>query len=179
MRLLVTDAGPLIALSVADVLPITLQHFDVQVPQAVVDECLSDFYAPGAASIAEACRQQQLTVLPNAAIMPLDAAYAMGLGSGEAAVLSYAAQHKQVALIDERRARRIAQRLGVQVVGSGSVLVALRYRGLIASVRPALAAWQTHGYYLSPKLQTELLVRAGEQREQGELAGSHNQANSE
>lgn len=162
MQLLVTDAGPLIALSVADVLQITLQHFDVLVPQAVVDECLSDSYAPGAAPIAEACRQRQLAVLPNAAITPLDAAYAMGLGSGEAAVLSYAAQHKQVALIDERRARHIAQRLGVQVVGSGAVLLALKSQGLIATVQPALAAWQAHGYHLSPKLQAELLVRAGE-----------------
>lgn len=162
MQLLVTDAGPLIALAVADVLQITLQRFDLLVPQAVLDECLSDSYAPGAAPIAEACRQLQLTVVPDAAITQLDAAYAMGLGSGEAAVLSYAAQHGQVALIDERRARRIAQRLGVRVVGSGAVLLALKSQGLIASVQPVLAAWQAHGYYLSPKLQSELLARAGE-----------------
>lgn len=162
MQLLVADAGPLIALSVAGVLQITLQRFDVLVPQAVLDECVADAYAPGAAPVAEAVLQRQLTVVPDAAITPLDAAYAMGLGSGEAAVLSYAAQHEQVALIDERRARRIAQRLGVSVVGSGAVLLALKSHGLIAGVQPALAAWQAHGYYVSPKLQAELLARAGE-----------------
>lgn len=162
MQLLVTDAGPLIALSVASVLPITLQSFEVLAPQAVLDECVADLYAPGAAPIANAMQQQLLTVVPTAAITPLDAAYAMGLGSGEAAVLGYAAQHQQVALIDERRARRIAQRLGVPVVGSGAVLLALKSQGLISSVQTVLATWQAHGYYLSPELRAELLMRAGE-----------------
>ena len=162
MQLLVTDAGPLIALSVAGVLPVTCESFDLLVPQAVLDECLADFYAPGATPIADALRQQKLTVIPNEAITPLDAAYAMGLGSGEAAVLGYASQHKKVALIDERRTRRIAQRLGVQVVGSGAVLLTLKSRGLINSVQTVLAAWQAHGYYLTPELRAELLVRAGE-----------------
>ena len=81
-----------------------------------------------------------MTVLPDAAIVQLHAAYAMGLGSGEAALLSYAAQHKRIALIDERRARRIGQRLNVRVVSSATVLLALKSEGLIASVRPALAA---------------------------------------
>ena len=162
MQLLVTDAGPLIALSVACVLPITSQSFELLVPQAVLDECLADPYAPGAKPIADALQQQKLTVVLNEAITPLDAAYAMGLGSGEAAVLGYASQHKKVALIDERRARRIAQRLGVQVVGSGAVLLTLKSRGLVNSVQTVLAAWQAHGYYLSPELRAELLVRAGE-----------------
>ena len=162
MQLLVTDAGPLIALSVADVLPITLESFELLVPQAVLDECLADPYAPGATPIADALRQQKLTVVPTEAITPLDAAYAMGLGSGEAAVLGYAAQHQQVALIDERRARRIAQRLGVQVVGSGAVLLALKSQDLISSLQTVLAAWQAHGYYWSPELRAELLMRAGE-----------------
>ena len=162
MQLLVTDAGPLIALSVAGVLPVTWECFDLLVPQAVLDECLADPYSPGAVPIADALLEQQLTVVPTAAIIPLDAAYAMGMGSGEAAVLGYAAQHEQVALIDERRARRIAQRLGVQVVGSGAVLLTLKSRGLINSVQTVLAAWQAHGYYLTPELRAELLVRAGE-----------------
>jgi hypothetical protein len=53
----------------------------------------------------------------------------------------------------------IAQRLGVSLVGCGAVLLALKSHGLIAGVQPALAAWQAHGYYVSPKLQAELLER--------------------
>ena len=94
--------------------------------------------------------------------MTLDSACAMGLGSGEVAVLSYAQQHSQVALIDERRARGVAQRLGVAVVGSGAVLVALKASGAMASIRPVLVAWYKHGYFLSPALQKQLLASAGE-----------------
>lgn len=160
LQLLVTDAGPLIALAIANVLPAVLQRFTLLVPQAVLDECLADTYAPGAVSIAGLA--PRFTLIPNALIAPLDAAYSSGLGSGEAAVLSYAAQHKHVALVDERRARRVARRLHVPVVGSGSVLLALKSQGLLGSIRPALAAWSAHGYFVSPQLQIELLKRAGE-----------------
>ena len=58
MQLLVADAGPLIALAVADVLPVVLKQFELCVPQAVLDECLRDPYGPGAALILEFLRVQ-------------------------------------------------------------------------------------------------------------------------
>ena len=162
MQLLVADAGPLIALAVADVLPLVVRQFELCVPQAVLNQCLADPYAPGAGLILEVSNGAGFTIIPEEATMTLDSAYAMGLGSGEVAVLSYAQQHCQVALIDERRARRVAQRLGVAVVGSGAVLVALKASGAMASIRPALVAWYEHGYFLSPALQKQLLAAAGE-----------------
>ncbi len=168
LQLLVTDAGPLIALAVADVLPAVMRQFSLLVPQAVLEECLADIYAPGAAQISQFAEADQgagqsgLTLLTNAVIVPLDAALGAGMGTGEVAVLSYAAQHKLVALVDERRARRVAQRLNVPVVGSGTLLLALKSQGLVASIKPALAAWAKHGYFVSPRLLEQLLVRAGE-----------------
>ncbi len=47
--LLIADAGPLIALSVAHVLPHTIDLYKtLWVPQAVIDECVMDVHAPGA-----------------------------------------------------------------------------------------------------------------------------------
>ena len=162
MQLLVADAGPLIALAVADVLPLVVKQFELCVPQAVLNQCLADPYAPGAGLILEVSNGAGFTIIPEEATMTLDSAYAMGLGSGEVAVLSYAQQHSQVALVDERRARRVAQQLGVAVVGSSAVLVALKASGAMASIRPALVAWYKHGYFLSPALQKQLLAAAGE-----------------
>lgn len=162
MQLVVADAGPLIALAVADLLPQALKQFEFCVPQAVLDECLADSYAPGAQAILETSRMDGFTLIPDNVIKALDSAYALGLGSGEVAVLSYALQHSQVALVDERRARRVAQKLGVSVAGSGAVLLALKKSGAIASIRPALVTWYKHGYFLSPALQKQLLVAAGE-----------------
>ena len=138
------------------------RQFEFCVPQAVLDECLTDMYAPGAQPIFETSCQAGFTLIPHSAIQALDSAYAMGLGSGEVAVLSYAREHRQIALIDERRARGIARQLGVSVVGSGAVLVALKNSAAIASIQPALKAWQAHGYFLSSALQKQLLVAAGE-----------------
>ena len=164
-QLLVTDAGPLIALAVAGVLPLVLKRFQLTVPQAVLGECVSDAFAPGAVQISQALKTAKpsaITVIPIVEILPLDEAYSKGLGSGEVAVLSYAAQHQLTALVDDRRARRVAERLNVPVVGSGAILLALKTRGSIASIQPALAAWSKHGYFVSSKLRAELLMRAGE-----------------
>ena len=162
MQLVVADAGPLIALAVAGVLPLALEQFEFCVPQAVLDECLADAYSPGVQSIFEASRQLAFTLIPYSAIQEPDSAYAMGFGSGEVAVVCYAHEHRQIAMIDERRARRIAQRLGVSVVGSGAVLLMLKKSGAVASLQTALKAWRSHGYFLSPALHDHLLASAGE-----------------
>ena len=159
------DAGPLIALTVADVLPQTISLYKtLWVPQAVIDECTATPDAPGTAAIRTALsgKRPGLTVIAESEIAPLDPAYAQGLGTGEVAVLAYAAQHGHVALIDDRRARAIAQRLKIVTVGSGAVLLALKVNGHIYSIRPALEAWQAHGYFVAPAIADELLQRAGE-----------------
>ena len=47
--LIVADAGPLIALAIAKLLPQTLSHFgSLLVPASVVAECLADLENPGA-----------------------------------------------------------------------------------------------------------------------------------
>ena len=161
--LLIVDAGPLIALSVASVLPQTIDLYKkLWMPQAVIDECLLEAHAPGAAAIAHALQNNGLHAVAQADIAPLDPAYALGLGSGEAAVISYAAQHKHIALVDDRKARKIAQRMRLRTVGSGSVLLALKLRGQIEKIAPALQAWHAHGYYVAPVVVNELLRRAGE-----------------
>lgn len=160
--LLVADAGPLIALAIAEALLAALDEFELLIPEPVWAECLADPGAPGASAIDAACRRTGARLIPAVDITPLDPAYAQGLGSGEVAVLSYAAQHGYVALVDERRARRVAARIGVPVTGSGALLLALKERGRVESVRSALAAWQSHGYFVAKTVEAELLRRAGE-----------------
>ncbi len=162
MQLIVADSGPLIALAVADCLPLTLKHYELLVPQAVITECTKDTYAPGATMIAACAQHVHCRVIAEADITPLDAAYAMGLGSGEQAVLSYAAMHQHVALIDELKARRIALRMNVPLIGSAAILLSLKHAGEIISVKPALNAWAAHGYFVSKQLQAQIISLAGE-----------------
>lgn len=103
-----------------------------------------------------------IRIIDEREIRTLSAAYAQSLGSGEVAVLAYAAQHDHIALIDDRRARRIAERLHVTVVGSGAILLTLKANGIVTSVKPALAAWALHGYFVAATVVDEIIQRAGE-----------------
>ena len=135
----------------AQVLPLALGQFKFCVLHAVLGECLADMYEPGAQLIFEASCQAGFPLIPHSAIQALDSAYAMGLRSGEVAVLNYAQEHNQIALIDKRRATGVARQLGVLVAGSGAVSVVLKNSTATAtaSIQPALIAWQIHVYFIT------------------------------
>ena len=159
----VTDAGPMIALWVAGLLPIALAYFGtLMVPEAVMQECVSSLAEPGAEAIREVLKNPAITVIPEAELANLDPAYAQGLGGGDHAVLAYAMQHDYIALVDDNRARRTALRLGIKTVRTGAVLLALKSTGRIASIKPTLQIWHDHGYFLSASVSYQLLTRASE-----------------
>ena len=165
-KLIVADAGPLIALAVGGVLPLCITMLDGLIaPEDVLVECTADASAPGAAVVQNLIEAGKFQIIPAAVLMRLDAAYAQGLGGGEIAVLSYvakAAQHSLLAMIDERRARNVAARLGVAVVGSGTVVAQLKRQGLIPSVKPVLSSWKQHGYFVAEPVVRAILFAAGE-----------------
>ena len=162
-KLIVADAGPLIALAVGGVLPLSVGMLGgLVVPEPVLQECTADPSAPGAAIIDNMVGSGSFQIIPHASLAPLDAAFAQGLGTGEIAVLAYAAEHALLALIDERRARSVAQRLRIPVIGSGAVLVQLKRQELIDSVQAVFNAWKRHGYFVSQAVQSEILLRSGE-----------------
>lgn len=160
---IVADAGPLIVLGLAGLLaPAAELLGPMAVPQAVLDECLARSQAAGAPQIAEALRAQHLHAIPHQALATLDSADSRGLGLGEIAVIAYARMNGLVALVDDRKARSTARRLGVQLMGSGTVLVGLKQAGKLGSIAPVLQLWSAHGYFVSSPVQAELLASAGE-----------------
>ena len=169
-KLIVADAGPLIALAVGGVLPACIDMLGgLSVPEAVLDECTSDISAPGAAILQDLHAAHRFKTIPSASLMPLDPSFAQGLGGCEIAVLSYAAQNGLLALIDERRARRAADRLGVSVIGSGTVLAQLKRKSCIDSVKPILSAWRQHSYFVAGPVLAGMLRLADESSYAGEL----------
>ncbi len=171
-KFVVADAGPLIALAVGGVLTKAIDMLGgIAVPEAVLQECIGDVSAPGAQLISEAAKRPGVELIPSSALADFDSAFAHGLGSGEIAVLAYARQHNLLALIDERRARRVAQRLQIAVIGSGAVLVQLKLRGRIGSVKPALELWLQHGYFISPAVERDIVLQAGELLDSKKLIG--------
>jgi uncharacterized protein len=161
--LIVTESGPLIALSVTNLLSATAETFGtLNVPEAVITECIMDKNAPGMEAITLSIKKGQLQIVNEIETQHLDQAYLLGLGSGEVSVLAYAKLKNWIALIDERRARRIAKQLEIPVIGSGAILIELKKQKQIASVKPALVAWQAHGYFLSDGVISDILKAANE-----------------
>ena len=66
-------------------------------------------------------------------------------------------------VLDDRPARRAAQLLGLNVVGSVGVLLQAHQTGLIGTVRPDLDAMIEAGFHLSRALYEEILAIAEEQ----------------
>ena len=160
--LLVADAGPLIVLGLADLLaPVAQLHGPLVVPAAVVAECLERPSLPGAAQIQAALAHGHLQPVLDGRT-DAHGTLLHGLGAGELAVLAYAQTHGLTALVDERRARRTAQRLGIRLVGSGALLVALKRAALIPSVGAVLDIWAAHGYFVAATVRTALVAAAGE-----------------
>jgi len=84
-------------------------------------------------------------------------------GESEAIVLAY---EKGIRIIlDDRKAREVAQRLGVPVTGTVGLLLKAKQEGLIAAIRPlldALNALNAHKFRIGDALRAEALKLAGE-----------------
>jgi uncharacterized protein len=81
-------------------------------------------------------------------------------GESEALCLAYEMGVRLV--VDDRKAREAAKRLGVQVTGTVGLLLKAKQELLIPSIRPILDDLDQHGFHLSPALRQEALRLAGE-----------------
>ena len=93
-----------------------------------------------------------------------EAALHMELDPGEAAALALAVEMKaDLLLLDERRGRSIAARLGLRFVGLLGVLIEAKRQGYLAAVKPILEDLITKaGFWVSQRLHARVLEAAGE-----------------
>lgn len=86
-----------------------------------------------------------------------------GLDRGEAEVLALAEERSaRLVIIDERKARRMAERMGFVITGTLGVLLLAKEAGLISTLRPMLETLQTNGFFLDRALINRALVAANE-----------------
>jgi predicted nucleic acid-binding protein len=152
----VTDTTPLITLAgvgLLDLLP--LLYGSVWAPRIVLDE----YQAKAPPTEPDLTQASWLTVVDAVIIdptLPL-------LDVGEAAAISLAQTiGARLILLDERKARRIAARIGLPVAGTLAVLLRAKHQGLIAAIRPYITQMQSQGRRFHPDLIARLLEDAGE-----------------
>jgi len=150
--LVVADTGPLIALSIMDLLPQLHELFaEVYVPNAVVDECLHDLTKTKSTAIKNALDQGYIKQkkVENTEYCRL---LAQILDQGEAEAIGLAIELGAIALIDEKAGRKVAQREAVTCIGSLYVLVRAKQAGRIKSATVLLNRLVKQGYYLDKNL---------------------------
>lgn len=157
----VVNSGPLIALSLLDLLDLLPALFaECWVPQTVFDEvAVAGVGKPGAKSLQSAEWRERIRISPTP-----DPLLIVELDAGEAEVISLARQLSPcMAIIDERRGRRIAQQVyGLAVKGTAGILVEARRRGLIDGVHPRLLELRAAGYFIADNVIIAACQAVGE-----------------
>jgi predicted nucleic acid-binding protein len=160
-RIVVSDAGPLIALAGCGQLELLPAIFEtIHVPQAVRDEATRDQSRPGAAAIAVFLpAHAQLHPDRNDAIYTAAVSH---LDEGEAQALSLARALDCGVLMDERRGRQEAVRQGMKPIGVLGVLLQAKRIGKIGRIAPTITRMLDNGYRISQALIDASLKLAGE-----------------
>jgi predicted nucleic acid-binding protein len=144
----VVDSACLIGLERIGRLDILPALFDpISAPSAVVSEFGS--------------HPEWLTVhsAPNAGTI---AALKLVVDAGEAEAIALAYKQGCRVILDDRKARMVAQRLGVAVTGTVGPLLKAKQAGVIPSLLPLLDALDANHFHISRALREEALRLAGE-----------------
>jgi len=161
-KVIVSDTGPLIALALVELLPVLPKLFSsVYVPDRVVVQATKDNTKPGALAILSAL-EKGLLIRKSVNLSAVYQDLTELLDPGEAEALALADQLNAIALVDERRGRKVAAKQGIAITGTAAVLIKAKNAGEIACVKPVLDNLTQIGYRLSPSLIRDILRLSGE-----------------
>jgi predicted nucleic acid-binding protein len=157
---LIADSGPLLGLALVDcVRHLKRMYSAVLVPQAVVDEIAGQGVFRRASDLF--VREKWIHVCPvsspQAELMPVF------LGQGEVEVIRLGIEQPgSRLLIDDYRARRTAEALGLKCTGAAGVLVRAKRLGLVEHIRPLLLSMRENGYYIGDSVVQAACQHVGE-----------------
>ena len=162
MPALPADTSHLVAFSAIDRLDVLRGVIpEVTIAAAVVAELEAGVWKEAEAILREIRRNTWIRIAPACAVA-FPVIPPPKLGAGEVETLRLAFSLKLSALVDDRDARRFAERIGVQAVGSLGILVRAKALGLIGAVRPLVEDMLVHGIHLRPELVSGVLAAEGE-----------------
>ncbi len=157
----VADSGPLIGLARIDqlqLLPALAAR--VLLPQAVWNEVtVAKTDAPGALVISQATWIEVHQVDPKQVEL---LTLLLDPGEAEAIALAHTLPDCLV-LLDDSRARRVAEYLGVRRMGTVGLLRRAKQAGLIERLRPQLEALKANGIHIRQELVDAVLREVGEE----------------
>lgn len=160
--IIVSDAAPLLNLAAIGQLNLLqLLYKEIIVPQAVYDELVvMGVGMPGAATI----KATPWILVKQVKNQMLVASLRSQLDDGEAEALTLATElEADLLLLDERKARTVANQLGLRFTGLLGVLVEARHKEHIPSVKLLLDALIAEaGFWIAPTLYKHILEAVNE-----------------
>ncbi len=171
-RIVIADAGPLIALAGIGHLALLRSLFGtICVTTTVADQVLQGGNFPDGSVLAQAFAQNWLQrVNVNSPDQLSQARTLMNLyqiDAGEAVSMVLAQQahaegNQALLVMDDLRGRYAAQHARLSVIGTTGVLLLAKRQGQVSQVKPLLLALRQNGYFLSQRLIDGALQQAGE-----------------
>ena len=156
--LIVADSSALIALAVCDGLDLILQVYDdLKIPEAVYAEIV----AP------EKLHSDALGSFLAERVMKVDVSRwvvtAGGLGRGEIEAMAlYKQLLADVLLIDDHRARVVAEHNKIQCIGALGLLLVAKQRGKVSTIAPYVHKLRQSSIFYGDDLLNKVLKLAGE-----------------
>ena len=136
-------------------------YSEIVLPQAVYQEVVEEGrHRPGFSEVLDA----DWISTKDVSNENLSKVLAMNLGKGEAEAIALATDlEAELLLIDERKGRKIASKLGIDVVGVLGVLVEAKHKGLVDELRPLLdELLHEAGFRMGSALYHKVLETVGE-----------------
>ncbi|RMF37341.1 MAG: DUF3368 domain-containing protein [Chloroflexi bacterium] len=154
--IVVSNAGPLISLARAGYFSLLRDLFErMYIPRAVYEEVVvAGWGLPGSREVEGAVGEW---IEVREAHEPHGAREMFSLGRGEAEAIALAMEMKaDLVLLDDRKARRVAESLGLPLSGTLGVLRRAFQKGLIENWEEVLETLVTHGFWLGKGLGDEV-----------------------
>jgi len=131
---------------------------EIVIPAAVWQEIVGGSHLDRAAQ-----RLSDLAWLKKESITLVPDVVRWDLGVGETEVLSFAIKHSAYTpVLDDVLAKKCAKSLDIQTMGTGTILILAKERGLIESVEHSLRELQKIGLWISEPIIQMLKREAGE-----------------
>ncbi|MGH1433593.1 MAG: DUF3368 domain-containing protein [Lewinella sp.] len=150
MELVISDASCLIALE--DIGELRILHglfSQVVVTDIVREEIQAEL--PSWIKVSKDYEARELEILK------------LELDMGEASAIALALKNPGSRIIlDERKGRKVAKRLGLKVIGTLGLIVKAKQKGIIPSGKEVLNKLENHGFWLSQRMKKSLLIKLGE-----------------
>jgi uncharacterized protein len=160
--IVVSDSSPIMNLASIQQLAVLEQLYGgITVPPAVYHELVvAGAGQPGAANIRASAWLQIDHVTNRILVTSLQ----MELDEGEAEAIALAIQlQADLLLLDERRGRTVATRLGLKFIGLLGILLEAKHMGLLQAIKPVLDDLVAKaGFWVTPALYARVLQAAGE-----------------